>query len=176
MSSLVFVDVETTGLDPARDEVWEFAAIRREENGTEAHLHLFVEHDPAKARALPDPFRADLEARFPADKAVSPWTAASKIARFTSARHGEKVRLVGACPWFDAGHLTALLTRHRFAPSWSHRLIDVETLAAGKAGRLMNGLADAAATFGIENPAAHTAMADAETAMRVFDAVMGGDR
>ena len=31
---LVFLDLETTGLNPRTDDVWEFAAIRREVDGS----------------------------------------------------------------------------------------------------------------------------------------------
>ncbi|MGC7247264.1 hypothetical protein [Mycobacteroides abscessus] len=38
MSDIVFMDTETLGLDPLAP-VWEFAAIRRYENGIEAKYH-----------------------------------------------------------------------------------------------------------------------------------------
>ena len=41
---LVFLDTETTGL-ALDDDIWEFAAIRREPDGTEARLHLFERRD-----------------------------------------------------------------------------------------------------------------------------------
>lgn len=166
MSALVFLDTETTGLDAEVDEVWEFAAIRREDDGTEARHHWFVEHSPSSRAGMPDRFRADLEARYD-DTAALPFHVFT--ARLDDL-FADKPRIVGAAPWFDARFLATYVV-----PRWSHRLIDVETLAAGRAGRLMDGLADAAATFGIDNPAAHTAMADAETAMRIYDAVMGGE-
>lgn len=167
MTALVFLDVETTGLDPRNDQVWEFAAIRREPDGTETRHHAFVRHAAWRRDALPELFRADLEARYDDESALGT-VAFTDLLRLVLAG---KPRIVGACPWFDAAFLAEYI-----APCWSHRLVDVETLAAGKLGRLVDGLADAAAVFGIENPGAHTAMGDAETAMRVFDAVMGGAR
>lgn len=165
MSALVFLDTETTGLDPERDEVWEFAAIRREGDGAETRRHCFVDHSPFRRGYMPERFRADLEARFRPEAAMTRFEFAVLLADVLAG----KPRIVGAAPWFDAGFLAEYVD-----PCWSHRLIDVETLAAGRVGRLMDGLADAAQSFGIENPAAHTAMADAETAMRVYDAVIGG--
>lgn len=167
MTVLVFLDVETTGLDPRWDDVWEFAAIRREPDGTETRHHAFVRHDARKRDSMPEPLRDDLEARYDNESALGNF-AFMDLLRLVLAG---KPRIVGACPWFD----TAFLAEY-IVPCWSHRLVDVETLAAGKLGRLVDGLADAAAAFGIENPGAHTAMGDAETAMHVFDAVMGGAR
>ena len=161
---LVFLDLETTGLDPARDQVWEFAAIRREADGTEARHHAFVRHYRRRHDDMPERFRVDLEARCDPDAAIHIAEFQALLAEVLAGMP----RIVGACPWFDTGFLAQYVR-----PCWSHRLIDVETLAAGHQGRLMDGLADAAASLGIENPAAHTAMGDAETAMRIYDAVMG---
>jgi DNA polymerase III epsilon subunit-like protein len=169
MTALVFVDLETTGLNPQEDCIWEFAAIRREPDGTETVHHCFVRHPTSARGNLPESFRAGLEARYNEAEAVTEHGLVRLVQELTA----DKPRLVGAAPWFDAGFLADYFREVAEKPSWSHRLIDVETLAAGKLGRLVNGLADAAEAFGIENPAAHTAMADAETAKRVYDAVMG---
>ena len=166
MSALVFLDIETTGLDPRTDEVWEFAAIRREVDGSETRYHEFVKHDELLRDSLPEPFRSDAERRFSWQAAISRRVFGAQLGTVLMG----KPRIVGACPWFDTGFLVKYVER----PTWSHRLIDVETLAVGKLGRLVNGLADAAQALGIDHPAAHTAMGDAETAMRVYDAVIGG--
>lgn len=162
--ALVFLDCETTGLDPMLHEVWEFAAIRREEDGSETRHQWFVEHDLDRI-GLPAKYRADHDARYEQKDALTRGSFGSLLGPLFTG----KPRVVGACPWFDV----AFLARYT-DPQWSHRLVDVESLAAGHLGRLVNGLADAADAFGITNPAAHTAMADAETAMRVYDAVMSG--
>ena len=162
---LVFLDLETTGLNPRTDDVWEFAAIRREADGSETRYHEFVKHDELLRDNLPEPFRSDAERRFNWEAAISRRVFDVLLGTVLAG----KPRIVGACPWFDVGFLASYVE-----PTWSHRLVDVEALAAGKLGRLVNGLADAAQALGIDHPAAHTAMGDAETAMRVYDAVMGG--
>ena len=166
MGALVFLDTETTGLDARSDYIWEFAAVRREDDGSETRHEWFVMHNTADVD-LPPAYRADHDARYDAKVALSVLSFCVLLGTVFAG----KPRIVGAAPWFDAGFLAKYTD-----PCWSHRLIDVETLAAGKVGRLMDGLSDAAAAFGIENPAAHTAMGDAETAMRVFDAVMDAER
>ena len=162
----MFLDVETTGLDPVADRVWEFAAIRREVDGTETRHRAFIHHDERRRETLPEPFRSDAARRFNREAALT----RREFGRLLGIVLAGRPRIVGACPWFDAGFLAEYVVK----PTWSHRLIDVETLAAGKLGRIVNGLADAAQALGIDHPAAHTAMGDAETAMRVYDAVMGG--
>ena len=77
---LVFMDTETTGLSLA-DDIWEFAGIRREPDGSEVRLHLFITHDRDKAAHLPESFRADLAARFDPETAVCPSIAAQQIGR-----------------------------------------------------------------------------------------------
>ena len=39
---IVFLDTETTGLDPLRAEVIEFAAIRKNADGTETRFHTLI--------------------------------------------------------------------------------------------------------------------------------------
>lgn len=165
-ATLVFLDIETTGLDPRKDEVWEFAAIRRETDGTETRHHHFVEHQAWRRNHLPESFRADLEARFDSKTALAPYPFGDLLRYVLRG----KPRIVGAAPWFDAAFLAEYID-----PCWSHRLVDVETLLAGKVGRLVNGLSDAAAILGLDHSAAHTALGDAEMARAVFDAVLGRD-
>lgn len=63
-SPLIFLDTETTGLS-LTDDIWEIAAIRREDDGEDVEYHWFVEHDSTKCEQLPESFLADHHARFP---------------------------------------------------------------------------------------------------------------
>lgn len=114
-------------------------------------------------------------------------TAANFIESYTRGRH-----LVGAVPSFDAIRLDALLREHDLCPMWHYHLIDVEALAAGyiarRAGDAPNpeaeqadlGLAsppwrsdDLAAALGVTvaEDLRHTAMGDADWALRTYAAV-----
>ena len=46
MPDLIFIDTETTGLEPSAD-IWEFAGIRRRADGSQECLHLFIEQGGA---------------------------------------------------------------------------------------------------------------------------------
>lgn len=127
---VTFIDTECTGLD-LDAEIWEFAAIRLRSDGSRHELHIFIAHDPAKAAALPEPFRADYTTRCPQniDELVSPETAAAMISGFV----GINSVVVGAKPAYDSQRLATLFSRYcRRAPSWLNTMIDVCALAAGR--------------------------------------------
>ena len=138
---LVFLDTETTGLG-LDDDVWEFAAIRREEDGTERTFHAFIDHDPARCALLPPSFRADHLTRFPGAwvaPAHCPGESAGSIAHDQFAdlivmtfAGNERPHVVGAVPNFDTERLARVLGQYEdTAPSWHYHLIDVENLAVG---------------------------------------------
>ena len=176
MSALVFMDTETTGLSPA-DDIWEFAGIRREEDGSQTDLHLFIAHDGARCAALPQSFRDDHMARWDSIKAVTPRDAAERIAKFM----GGRAHIVGAVPNFDTERLALLLGRWEQKPDWHYHLIDVENLAVGFLARAGTDVSlpwdsdELSIKVGIEPPtdARHTAMGDALWAMAIYDRVMG---
>lgn len=136
---IVFLDTETTGLT-LDDDIWEFAAIRRED-GVDYPLHLFVEHSAEKAAQLPDSFRADHDERFDAEHAVSAQSAARLIHhQLRPGSDGHRAHVVGAVPNFDTERLARLLRAHGLEPNWHYHLIDVENLAVGYLhGRKRNG-------------------------------------
>src|SRR5690606_16098915 len=60
--------------------------------------------------------------------------------------------LVGAALAFDAAHLVEMFRRHYIVPpTWHHRLVDVEAMAAGLFGwTVPRSLADTATELGID--------------------------
>lgn len=179
---LVFLDTETTGLT-LDDDIWEIAAIRRDPDGTETELHLFVEHDVTKCGALPERFLADHRARFRADSAIRDDLAALALHDLFSHPHSDvKPHVVGAVPNFDTERLARLLARYGFAVPWHYHLIDVENLAVGYLAA-RGGVLDCSPPWKsdiiaqlvgvtITEAERHTAMGDARWAMRIYDAVM----
>jgi DNA polymerase III epsilon subunit-like protein len=194
-SPIVFLDTETTGLS-LDDDIWEFAAIRREPDGTETEHHIFIDHDYSKCARLPESFRADHHARYRDHDAYHPKNAAEYIADIF--RDG-KPHVVGAVPNFDTERIARLINTHypAWSMGWHYHLIDVENLMVGYlAGCQRVALShvqgakvkdpslilppwrsdDLAAEVGvtITEDERHTAMGDARWAKRIYDAVMDG--
>ncbi|GIG21763.1 hypothetical protein Cch01nite_24870 [Cellulomonas chitinilytica] len=180
---LVFVDCETTGLDPDA-QPWEVYALRRDPDGTDRELHLFVRHDPERAARLPARFREDYAARYtPADAVPRP-DAAGLLARFLhTGPDAPAPHLVGVNPAYDAAVLGRLLLAHSHPLPWSHHLVDVLALAAGfLAGRGHPAPPpwrsdDLSAAVGVDVPTEtrHTARGDALWALALYDAITTPD-
>lgn len=185
---LVFLDTETTGLAPC-DEIWEFAAIRREPDGAETETHFFIDHEPSLCRRLPDSFLADHLKRFPTWHGQRPENVKSKLEAaeliLDLFREG-RPHVVGAVPNFDTERIAALCRQYAGGPGpgWHYHLIDVENLAVGYLAA-RGGVLDCSPPWKsdviaelvgvtITEEERHTALGDARWAMRIYDAVMGG--
>jgi|SRR5271169_7035493 len=178
MTDYAFVDTECTGLGLDAD-IWEFAAVRRAADGSRSELHMFVEHDPAKAARLPEPFRTDYATRCPIDatERVPQRQAAARIAEFI----GINTVVVGAVPTFDSQRVAVLFARHRLpAPTWLYTVIDVNALAAGRLQaqgqpvQLPLHIDRLSRQLGInaDNYSRHTALGDVGFVEDVFDCCM----
>ena len=157
--SLVFLDTETTGLDPERHEVWEIAYAVDDGPIESAVVPHTLSHPDPKALKLNGYLdRGDVE----------PDWAFEELLRASL----KGATLVGANPVFDA---TFLRTRWQSAP-WRHRLWDVEAYAAGVLGLdVLMGLAGVALALrhlGHEIPEPdHTAAGDVATLRACFRAL-----
>lgn len=128
---VVFCDVETSGLDPERHEVWEVALIV---DGAEYVKLLRIDETKADLIALNiggyherHPYgRSYTKPASPRPPVAKRDSVARTIANLTHGRH-----IVGAVPSFDAAFLTPLLAAEGFLPSWHYHLVDVEALMVG---------------------------------------------
>jgi hypothetical protein len=159
---LVFLDTETTGLDPARHDVWE-AAWAVDDGPVES---AFLAHDVAGA----DPEALRLNGyltRRPRLDVVASLTSEHALRQALTG-----ATLVAANPAFDAAFLRA---RWGEAP-WRYRLLDVEAYAMGALGYdTPQGLARIARDLrkiGADIPEPdHTAAADVATLRACFYAL-----
>lgn len=187
---VVFVDTETTGLDPERHEIWDIGLI--EADGTEHEWHVRPQHperaDPTALRLMDfygrtaaDDWRwggpdiavgvSLLTGGSDADRAKNiRYQIASQVALLTAGKH-----LVGAVPSFDAAFLSAFLIGSGQREAWHYHLIDVETLIAGRC-RLEPPYdsEELSRAVGIEPDrfARHTAIGDARWAKAMYEAVL----
>jgi hypothetical protein len=159
---IAFCDVETTGLDPARHVLWEWAVIV---DGDEHHGQVRLTY-PQRAAAVPVALEVGrFHDRYDAGTAGDPAEVAGVLAGLL-----DGVTLCGAQVHFDAAFLAWLLRRCGLEPSWHHRLLDVESMAAGACGwAAPRSLSDTAAALGVavDESMRHTALGDARTARAV---------
>ena len=166
MSDLVFIDTETTGLDPRIHQPYEVAFWR--EHDPEP-ISAFLRHD----LNLADPKALEIGGYWDrrADEALAE-SPAPTISRSTLFDALSGATLVGSNPGFDA----AMLTRFLGTAVWHHRHINVAEGAMWVFGadRPM-GLSDAANQcreqgFPIPRPD-HTAVGDVRTTRAVYEAL-----
>lgn len=169
MSGLVFLDTETTGLDPRTHEVWDIGLIV---DGVEHEYHVL----PRKADVA-DSTALRIGRFYQRTRLGSGWRwndrqiVAERIATLTADR-----MLVGVVPGFDADFLRAFLLANDYAPAWHYQLVDAEVLAAGRLGIAPPwDTQDICRRIGVE-PAGeterHTAIGDAREARRLFEAAV----
>jgi hypothetical protein len=180
---IVFMDTETTSLRPDR-RAWDVAAIRREPDGAENEMQMFVQLDDldlgnadhisltigrfhdrhpqmGKAGRLgPQLGHGLTHTEFDMLQSVEAFTRGAVI--------------VGAVPNFDTEVIAARMRRHGLSPSWHYHLVDVETLAAGQLGLKPPWSFDQILdTYGItvDEEKRHTALGDAYLNLYLYDAV-----
>jgi hypothetical protein len=197
---IIFVDCETTGLEPDAD-IWEFAGIRSNPDGASEQLHLFIKHSRAECSQLPESFLADHRARFP-HHPNSRREAANKICAFLGQRDGEgKPIWIGSAPDFDAQRVGRLIRRHANRrsewvssplgghqewyprqPEWDHQLVGVVPLMLGylaaKGEPIPEHRSEALSrAIGVDPDQfeRHTALGDVLWTVAIYDRVMGVD-
>lgn len=169
-SQLAIVDVETTGLDADRHEIWE-VALKLPFDGDH---HWFLPVDLGRA----DPYSLNIGKfyeRYPKD--YKEWTTkfdfAAQFSELTRGRH-----LVGNVISFDEERLRRLLRNNRACPGWHYHLVDVEALVAGKLGIPPPWKSpDLSAAIGVAVPTddeMHSAERDVRWAWEMYVAVMEG--
>lgn len=181
MTDIVFLDTETLGVH-IDAPIWELAAIRRDADGTETQLHMFIQHHPRPwidDPKFPDSFKDDYRARYDERSSWSDDEAAWRLEEFMSGRP----HVVGAVPNFDTERIAHQLLRpNDIQEPWHYHLIDVENLAVGYLSALGQLIeppykSDAlSAAIGVDPDQfdRHTALGDVLWVKAQFDAIMGG--
>lgn len=175
----VFLDTETLGLK-RRAPIWEFAAVRIEDDGSlSAREHFQIVHDPTLADPdYPQWCRDDYARRYNASDAVPPELAADAIAEIVR----DDAVIAGSNPGFDMEKLTDLLGRYDIVPSWHYHPFDVPGNAVGwlaARGELIarpwkSDALSRAAGINPDDYERHTAMGDVEWCWDLFIRVTGG--
>lgn len=192
---IIFCDTETTSLSAEDGEIWEFAGIRREPDGTETQLEFQIECDLGKAdpaslnigryyerfglKGYWDPSIDDKGnfIRLPEGEVVSSkFDAAKLISDFTRG-----ATLIGNVISFDSERMERLLRGWNQCPGWHYHVIDLEPVIAGYA--LARGVpfdlpyksSELSKWVGVEPPkegkGLHTALGDALWVKEMWDAI-----
>ena len=166
---LVFLDSETTGLDPNFNEAIEWAAIRETRDGQETTFEARVkptypERFHPKAMEV-NGYTKEAWENTPPESAV-----AAGLAKIC-----DGAILVAHNVSFDEGFLTAFLKKHDLKPTWHYHKLDTMALAwplvlSGEiSGVSLSNLCEWAGT---KQPTPHRAMADARCVQMVYKRLM----
>lgn len=177
--TLLWIDTETGGLDPARHSLLTLALVAKPSLGWEPMVEEIAFRHPtyvvdAEALAVN---RIDLVQHHA--KALQPEAAVACIETFLdrAVPAGEKAMLGGHNVGFDIAFLMAYLRQHgpHLVGRFSHRIVDTMTLAtAMRVGGLLpegaGGLTDLLKHYGIDlaDSQRHTALGDALATARLF--------
>ncbi|MBH0247241.1 hypothetical protein I3W98_37515, partial [Streptomyces cavourensis] len=140
MTTLAFIDTETTGLDPDRHAVWEIAVIIRNPNQPDWEHHWQIRQPELHLTRVAQPEALNIGRYYdrmaiPDDYFVGqiggdgkPVGMSHKTLAYDLTRILDGAVLIGSNPAFDAAFLRVFLDGDT---PWHYRTIDVATLAAG---------------------------------------------
>ncbi len=177
--SLVSLDIETTGLDPARHEMWELALIDVYTNVVIAfQLPATLKNADPAALVVGDYYERQDPTKFFCKFGEEIQALAYLEQREAHERAAEIVKmtagktLLGACVHFDVSFLDPWLRMYGFVPAWSHRYLDLGSFFGGKLGMdspaSTHRMAEA-----VPNDNPHTALGDAAWNIEVYRSVVG---
>lgn len=145
MSALVYLDTETTGLDPMKHDIWEIAYAV--DNGP--IVSTFLPMDRFQNASIDALMVGNFHKRFQATN--DDWSVYDFDIELRRALTG--ATLVGANPSFDAGFLRwGWWELHPQPTPWNYRMLDIEAFAMGALGyELPQGLRRISSDKGIRD-------------------------
>lgn len=165
----VFIDTETTGVNPDRHQIWEIAAIKRELGEiSEWSAQIRVANlDTADLDALEI---CQFRDRYIEYLSVPFQDALADFLFFTrdGVLHGLNVS-------FDIGFLRSMAARGGvgFEPTWHYSIVDVKSYAAGALGMPPTTASHILAGklgVSVDSSSRHSALGDAKLTMDIYDA------
>lgn len=168
----IYLDTETTGLDPSVHEVIEVAVVREEVEypySLPGTLTLMWSRKVAPQHIeTAEPVALKVNGYTP-----EAWANAVPFKDIAEelVEHLKGGTLIGHNPKFDTGFITAELKRAGVEPRISHRTIDTTTVAFmawGLDGKMKLSLDNLRSHLGLSSDGAHTALQDALDCREVF--------
>lgn len=183
---IAFIDIETTGLDPDRHDVWDIGLVLAEDHtdlDNVYRMQWYVRPDLGAA----DPGALRVNRYYQRTKGFTRdnWSAPSSVAT-TLARLTEGAYMAGMNVDFDVDFLEKFLRKHDACPAWEYKPIELESMMLGmlceynRAADFVTSMFPFKSTtlsmfIGVnaEEFDRHTAFGDAEWAYTVFRKVTG---
>jgi DNA polymerase-3 subunit epsilon len=176
MTSLIWIDTETGGLDPKTDALLSVGLVLWKDGQVQDETEILI--DAAGLRCTDQAMavnRIDLDWHH--DQSITRSEAAARIADWC-----ERIKrpiLCGHNVGFDIGFVRPLFTAEAWRKTFSHKTIDTMQILAflGHAGLIPEGIGkldQAMAQFGITMPPSerHTALADARATAHLYTAML----
>lgn len=178
MTSLIWCDTETGGLDPKTDALLTVGLVFWQDGMIRDETEILI--DAAGLRCTEQAMAVNkIDLDWHHDRSISRPQAAQYIAEWCSGRVRERPWLCGHNLAFDIGFIRPLFTPEAWRRTFSHRGIDTMHVLAylGHAGLIPEGIGkldQAMQHFGITMSAdqRHTALADAKAAAQVYTAML----
>lgn len=181
---LAHIDVETTGLDPAWNEMIDIGMVYTDVAGAELG-RLYVRIMPAHPERIDEGARRvnafDVD-YWRAHGAVSEGEAVKKIVDFHKTIRGERQVIFTAYNvWFDQSFTTALFARHgvKWRDLFFYHVLDIPSMAWGQGLTALNGT-DLSASLGLPDETRvaveHTGITGASFNVSVYRALLARRR
>jgi DNA polymerase-3 subunit epsilon len=168
----IYLDTETTGLDPSVHEVIEVAVVREEVEypytGPGKITLMWSRKVAPQHIETAEPVALKVNGYAP-----EAWANAVPFSTIAEelVEHLKGGMIIGHNPKFDTGFITAELKRAGVEPRISHRTIDTTTaayMAWGLDGKMKLSLDNLRSHLGLSSDGAHTALQDALDCREVF--------
>lgn len=177
VADLVFIDTETTGLDPRKHELLELAIVRVKQDWS-GEKPIFTVTDEWSAKVRPE----NIQSADPASLRVNGYSASGwnhsiqlpeALAEFIKRTEG--AIMVAHNVAFDAGFIDTYLAVHGMPNKMHYHRLDTVSMAYAKLHNTdvtRYSLAELCKHFGIVNENSHTALADARACFELFKSLM----
>jgi DNA polymerase III epsilon subunit-like protein len=176
---LVFVDTETTGLDPRKHELLEIAFVRVQQDWSISGAPVFTIVEEWSAKVLPENIQsADPASLRVNGYTVTAWNGAVRIqdALKIFSDKTEGAIMVAHNVAFDASFLDTAFSTYGVPNKMHYHRLDTVSMAYAKLNSAPEvtrySLAELCKHFGIVNENAHSALADTRACFELFERLM----
>ena len=177
-TDLVFVDTETTGLDPRQHELIEIGLVRVHQTWEEGKKPVFTIVDEWATKIRPENIKtADPASLRVNGYSATGWEQSASIAEALTefSKRTEGAIMVAHNVAFDAGFIDTYLAHHKMKNMMHYHRLDTVSMAYAKlhdTDVTRYSLGELCKYFHIDNEHAHSALSDARACFELFKKLM----